>query len=141
MKPIALLLILTFPVAILFANDSEYGAESQEKLLEMIQTAVAEEKKELYLKATCWERLNEKLRKRFEASSPIFVSKKAEKIELVENGDDPYGAFEGFEYNVEYRGYIALHYSDKEEPVKAPYGFHKGRFYLATLMKAGTFAD
>lgn len=141
MKHLILLLTLLSTISILHASETEYGATSQEELLDMIQTAVSEEKKELYLKASCWDRLNEKLRKRFVASSPIFVSRKAEKIELIEDGEDPYGGFDGFEYNIEYRGYIALHYSEMEQPVKAPYGFYKGRYYLATMMKAGTFKD
>jgi len=141
---VAAVILLLAPltvVSVRAATAAEYGHESEQGLFEAIRSAIRDRSKEGFLRCSCWERLTDRLRKSLQATTPAFMTKKAESIKLVSGGKDPYEGFEGFEYNIEYKGYIEVEYEGSEDVVKMPYGVYKGRFYLATMVAEGRFPD
>ncbi len=106
-----------------------------------MRESIEKKSKDDFLKCSCIVRLPEKLKTRFESTTPIFMTKELESITVRPGAEDPLAGFEGFEYNIKYQGVIEVKYKGMEKSVSMPYGEYKGRFYLATLVKKGTFKD
>jgi hypothetical protein len=113
-----------------------HGADSREALMAGIRQAAEAKDLQTYLSLTCWERLPPHLRKRFEASTPLFMKRSVESVRLSEDREDRIAGLSGFKWNVAFRGYIEVRYDGMEEPARLPYGEFDGRFYLATAIKA-----
>jgi len=135
------ILITSCALMFLAGDEMEYGQKTPEELVAAIEKAAEDKSKEDFLKTMCRERLPENLQKRFEATTPLFMSKELSSIKLIPEADDPFKDFEGFEYNIEYQGIIELTYEGMDQPIKMPYGKFNERYYLASMVKEGRFPD
>lgn len=119
----------------------EPGYESEDALLTAIRASIEKKSKEDFLACSCVARLTDKLKARLETTTPAFMNYKMESIKGRPGAQDPLKGFEGFEYNIKYQGVIEVKFEGIEKPIPMPYGIYKGRYYLASLVKQGTFQD
>jgi len=120
---------------------SEPGYESEDALLTAVRKSIQMKSKADFLACSCVARLTDNLKTRFETTTPIFMTHPMEWIKARPGAEDPLKGLEGFEYNIQYQGVIEVKYEGIEKPMPMPYGKYQGRYYLASLVKQGTFQD
>ena len=120
---------------------AEPGYESEDALLTALRESIAKKSKADFLACSCVARLTDNLKARLENTTPTFMTRQMEWIKARPGAEDPFKGFEGFEYNIQYQGVIEVKYEGIEKPMPMPYGKYQGRYYLATMVKQGTFPD
>jgi hypothetical protein len=119
----------------------EPGYESEDALLSAVHASIQKKSKADFLACSCVARLTDNLKARFEATTPTFITHQMESIKVRPGAENPFKGLEGFEYNIPYQGIIEVKYEGMEKPIPMPYGKYQGRYYLATLVKQGTFPN
>ncbi len=119
----------------------EPGYESADALLTAVRESIQKKSKADFLACSCVARLTDNLKTRFESTTPTFMTHQMEWIKARPGAEDPFKGLEGFEYNIPYQGVIEVKYEGIEKPMPMPYGKYQGRYYLASLVKQGTFQD
>jgi hypothetical protein len=120
---------------------SEPGYESEDALLTAVRESIEKKSKADFLACSCVARLTDNLKTRFENTTPTFMTHQMEWIKARPGAEDPFKGLEGFEYNIRFQGVIEVKYEGIEKPLPMPYGKYQGRYYLASLVKQGTFQD
>lgn len=121
--------------ALKFENrESDYGAKSVDELVQRIKSAAKQKSREAFLKCTCWNRLSGTTRRNLNRTTPTFMKRELQSVDVI--AADEVAVIEGFAYNVEFLGYLALKYEGLEDPVQIPFGTYKGRYYLASLVRS-----
>lgn len=119
----------------------EPGYESEDALLTAVRASIQKKSKGDFLACSCDARLTDNLKARFETTTPTFMTHQMEWIRARPGAEDPFKGLEGFEYNIQYQGVIEVKYEGLEKPIPMPYGKYQGRYYLASLVKQGTFQN
>jgi peptide-methionine (R)-S-oxide reductase len=115
------------------------GAASAEQLSAAVKKAMLEKSKEQFLNCSCWDRLAPTTRDMLRKSTPAFMNRDVESIELAPSDAGAPQVPEGFEYNVAFRGHLEVKFKGDENVIRMPYGEFEDRFYLASLVKVGRF--
>jgi len=140
-RPTILLAAASFLAAASTTLVSEPGYESEDALLTAVRESIEKKSKADFLACSYVARLTDNLKTRFENTMLTFMTHQMEWIKARPGAEDPFKGLEGFEYNIPFQGVIEGKYEGIEKPLPMPYGKYQGRYYLASLVKQGTFQD
>jgi hypothetical protein len=133
-------LLLVWMIGIACCCAEEPGFKSEDALRLAIVAAIENKSRDDYLNCSCLDRMPERTKALLRGSTPKFITHKVESVQILPGAKDPFAGYTSdFEYNVEFKGVVEVKYENEEQPINMPYGIYKGRYYLATLVKAGRY--